>query len=173
MSSLPAPDTFHPRQDNISKRHIRSSLESLQSAFVNQVTAEPAEAKSVLVVAEARPGDDGEPHIGETRSVAVAMLETEVYHATNNEPRQVLVAKQCWRDNLGQNLESIEDIGVVHQWQFNEFFNQPGFQTETDLIVFALYSIAGGMGRPILSLARQCPSYRDEPCCITRRSFRA
>jgi hypothetical protein len=38
---------------------------------------------SVAVVAEKRPGYDGEPYIGEARTVAVAMLEAEIDHAAN------------------------------------------------------------------------------------------
>src|SRR6266851_5295156 len=90
-----SPDMSRPWHDDISERHIGSSLKTLQSALFDQFIAKPAESKSVLVVAETRSGDDGKPYIGETRSIAVAMLEAEIHHAANNERRQVLVAKQC------------------------------------------------------------------------------
>src|SRR5262245_57198648 len=144
-----------PWQDDISEGHIGSSLKTLQSAFFDEVIAEPTEAKPVLVVAEARPGYDGKPYIGEARPVAVAMLKAEVHHAANNERRQVLVAKQCRRHNLGQDVKSVEDIRVDHQGQVNEFLNLPASNLGPDSIVFALHLIAGRMRRPVSAAAAE------------------
>src|ERR1700728_3101859 len=106
---------FRPRHDDISEAHIGTGLEAVQSAFFDQFIAEPTELKSGLVVAEARSGDDAKPYIAETRGVAVAVLEAEVDHPANDEGSQVLIGKQCWGHNLGQNIESGEGVRIVHQ----------------------------------------------------------
>src|SRR5262249_7019976 len=134
-------DMSRPWQDDISEVHIGSSLVALQSAFFDQVITEPPEAKPVLVVAEARPGYDGKPYIGEARPVAVAILEAKVHQAACNERRQVLVAEQCGRRNLGQDVKSVEDISVGHQGQVNEFLDLPASYLGPDSVVFAHHFI--------------------------------
>ena len=59
-----------------------------------------------LIVAKARSGNHAKPDIGETRSVAVAVLEAEIDHPANHEGEQVRVGIQCGRSRLGQNIES-------------------------------------------------------------------
>ena len=51
------PDMSRPGQHDIAEVHIGPGLEARQSALFDQVIAELAEAKSGLVVAEARAGD--------------------------------------------------------------------------------------------------------------------
>ena len=54
------PDMSRPGQNDIAEVHIGPGLEARQSAFFNQVIAEPTEAISGLIVAEARAGDHAE-----------------------------------------------------------------------------------------------------------------
>src|SRR5690242_14953272 len=82
-----------PRYDHVCERHIGSCLIANQTTLLHQFVAKPPEAKSVLVFAETRPGYDGKPYIGKARTVTVAMLEAQVHHMTNNERKQILVAK--------------------------------------------------------------------------------
>src|SRR5215469_7894702 len=70
-------DMSRPWRDVISNDHIGSSLKALQSALFDQVIAEPTELRASLVVSEARSGDHSKVCIGNTRTVAVAPLETE------------------------------------------------------------------------------------------------
>src|ERR1700737_4476040 len=49
----PSPDMFGPGQNDIAKIHIDPGLETRQSAFFDQVIAEPADAVCRLIVAEA------------------------------------------------------------------------------------------------------------------------
>jgi len=142
-------DMFRPWHDDISEGHIGSSLKTLQSAFFDQVIAKPTEAKSVLVVTETRPGYDGEPYISEAGRVAVTVLEAEIHQAANNERRQVLVAKQCRRHNLGQDVHSVEEVPVGHQGQVDEFFDLSRSHHGPDSIVLAPYLVTGRMWRPI------------------------
>ena len=58
-------DMFCPRHDNVPKVHVRSSLIALQAALFYQFIAKPAETKTVLIVAETRSSDLGEPYISE------------------------------------------------------------------------------------------------------------
>src|SRR5262245_13241257 len=70
-------DMFRPWHDETCEAHISRGLEPLQSAF-DQFIAQPAESKALLVIAEARSGDDSEPYVAKARTVAITMLETEV-----------------------------------------------------------------------------------------------
>src|SRR5262249_34257172 len=72
------PDVSRPGQDDISERHIGSSLKTLQSAFLHQVVTKPSESRSGVVVAETGTCDDRKPHVSEARPVTVSMLETQI-----------------------------------------------------------------------------------------------
>src|ERR1700731_1441656 len=65
------PDMFRPGQNDIAKIRIGPGLETRQSAF-DQVTAEPAEAVCLLIVAEAGARDNAKERVGGARSVAIA-----------------------------------------------------------------------------------------------------
>src|SRR5262249_5033591 len=66
------PDMFRPRHHVASEDHTGPGLEALQAAFFDQLIAEPAEPKSVPVVAEVRSGYLPKPYIGDARPVAIA-----------------------------------------------------------------------------------------------------
>src|ERR1700731_5082330 len=67
-----SPDMSCPGQNDIAKVHIGPGLKTRQSAFFDQVIAEPTEAVRLLIVAEAGAGDDAKVGIGDARRVAVA-----------------------------------------------------------------------------------------------------
>ena len=108
-----------PGHDEISEVHVGPGLEALQPALFDQVIAELAEAKSGLVVAEARSGEHAEPYIGEARTVAVAALEAEIDRPADDQGKQVRIRKQCRRHELGQNIQSREGCRVAHQGQLD------------------------------------------------------
>ncbi len=71
----------------VAEDQIGPGLEALQPALFDQIIAELAEAKSGLVVAEVRPSDHAQHCIGEARAVAVAVLEAEIDHPTDDQGR--------------------------------------------------------------------------------------
>src|SRR6266478_7627945 len=73
-----SPDMFRPWDHVTSEDHVGPGLEALQATLFDQLIAEPAESKSVPVVAEVRSGYLTKPTVGNTRPVAVASLETEI-----------------------------------------------------------------------------------------------
>src|SRR5215469_9211224 len=115
----------------------------------DQFVAKPPAAKSVLVLAETRPGYDGKPYIGKARTVAVAMLEAQVHHMTNDERKQILVAVHCRRHGLGQHVQNVEDLRVGHQRQVNEFLDLPVSNQRPDSTIFAHYLVARRSRGPI------------------------
>ena len=58
-------DVPRPGHDEIAEGHVGTSLEAMQSAFVHQIVAEPAESEPGAVVAEMWPQDHAEPDISE------------------------------------------------------------------------------------------------------------
>src|SRR5258708_5806951 len=82
-----SPDMFRPRQDHIAEDTIGPGLEALQPALFHKLMAEPAESKSGLVVAEARPGDQAQHHISVARAVTIAVLEAEIDNPADDQRR--------------------------------------------------------------------------------------
>src|ERR1700687_2962019 len=97
-----------PRPDHTSEAHIGPALKALQSVPFDQVMAEPAEAVSRLIVAEARSGDHAKPNVGEARAVTVATLEAEIDRPTDDQGKQVRIRLQARRSELGQNIQRRE-----------------------------------------------------------------
>ncbi len=90
-----------PGHNNISEDQVDHSLETLQSALLHQLAAEPAEAIGGLVVAKARAGDHGKPCIGDARAMTVAMLKTEIDCLAGDEGSQVRIGEHGRRCDLG------------------------------------------------------------------------
>ena len=80
-----ASGVLRPRQHGRTHVHPDSSLVARQATFLDQVIAQLAEPKAVLVIVESRPGEHGKPDVGKTRRVAVAVLEAECHQAANDE----------------------------------------------------------------------------------------
>jgi len=91
------PDMFCPWQDMSSERQIGSGLKALQPTTLDKFIAEPTKSISGLVVAETRSGEHAQPHIRETRTVAVAVLEAEINRATDGKGKKVQVGEQSGR----------------------------------------------------------------------------
>jgi len=71
-------DVSRPGEDLNCKVIIGPGLETLQSAFFDQIIAELAEAKPGLVVTKARASDRAKPFKMGARTVAVAVLEAQI-----------------------------------------------------------------------------------------------
>src|SRR5262249_53701664 len=98
----------------------RPGLEALQPALFDQVIAEPAEAKSGLVVAEARSDHATKPFINEARALTVAALEAEIDNSTDDQASQVRIRIQGRHREFGQNIEGREGCRVAHQRQLDK-----------------------------------------------------
>ena len=138
-------DMSRPWQDDISERHIGSSLKTLQAAFFDQVISKPAESSSSLVVAEARSGDDRKPYVGKARPVAIAVLKTKVDHPADDNRKQILIGKQGRWHEFAQDVQSVEEVRVGYQRQVNELLDLPVSKLGPDSIVLAPRFIAGRM----------------------------
>jgi N-sulfoglucosamine sulfohydrolase len=66
-------------------RFLLESLVARQSAFLDQVVAKLAEPKAILVIIETRTREHGQPDVGKTRGVAVAVFEGESHQAANDK----------------------------------------------------------------------------------------
>src|SRR5258707_9372545 len=95
------PDMSCPREDLNRKVIIGPCLETLQSAFFDQIIAELAEAKPCLVVTEARAGDRAKPFKMGARTVAVAVLKAQIDCSAGDQRMQVEIRKECSRPELG------------------------------------------------------------------------
>ena len=82
-----------------------------------------AKSISSLIVAEMRSGDLGEPFVGDTGSIAVAVLDAKTNRLADRQASQVLVGLLSRRQNLNQNVDCGEGGGVLHQRQIDEVLN--------------------------------------------------
>src|SRR5215469_8676300 len=149
------PYVLRPWQDDISKRHIRPGLKTLQSTVFDQIITELTETESGLIVAETRSSYDGEPDITEARRVAITMFEAEINHSTNDKRIQVLVGKMCRRDDFSEDLHGIKDVGVGHQGQVNELLDPSASKLRPDTIIFSHYFLTGRVRRPLGAAAAE------------------
>jgi hypothetical protein len=73
------------------------------------------------------------------------VLKTKVDHPADDNRKQILIGKQGRWHEFGQDVQSVEQIRVCHQGQFNEFLYLPGSNEGPDSIVFTLCFVTGWM----------------------------
>ena len=126
-----------PREDVSSKLVINSGLGTPQSALLNQLIAELAEAKAAPIIAKTRTGDRANHHVGEGRAVAVAALDAEIDSSADDQASQVGLCVHSCGKYLGQNIQSRERGRVRHHGQIDEFLDRPTPKLRPDSIVFS------------------------------------
>src|SRR5580700_3548712 len=95
----------------------------MQTALFDQRIPEPAELETTLIIIEVGSGDHAKEYISEARSVAVAVLETEIHHPAGYKRKQITIGKQGRRQDLCQHILGCEGQRVAHQRQIDEFLN--------------------------------------------------
>src|SRR5215468_7848665 len=130
-------DMSRPWRDVIPKDHIGSSLKALQSTLFDQVIAEPTKLRASLVVAKARSRDHGKVYIGNTRTVAIASLETEIDRPAGKKGMKVRVRKQCRWKSLDQNVQRRQGRRIAHQGQLDELLDLAASELGPDLLEFS------------------------------------
>ncbi len=116
----PAGERLEPGHHHVAEDNVRARLVALQSALLDQIVTKPAETIAVLVIAEARPGERREEHIAEAGPIALAVFEAQVEHAAKNQRGQVLVEEECRGDDLGENVQHVQYVGVAGQRQIDQ-----------------------------------------------------
>ncbi len=77
------------------------------------------------------------------------------------------------RYDLGQHVENIEDAGVGHQWQVDEFFDLPASKLRPDAYVFTPGFVTCRMGRPVRSAAPEVfKAYLDDAIAPIQRGVK-
>src|SRR5580658_9944242 len=102
---------------------IGARLIAFQPASFDELKADMSKSKSSLVGAEMRSRNPGEPFVGDTGSIAVAVLDAETDRLADRQGSQVLVGLLSRRQNLNQNVDCGEGGGVFHQRQINDILN--------------------------------------------------
>src|ERR1700722_15306065 len=96
----------------------------MQTALFDQRIPEPAELETTLIIIEVGSSDHAKEHVSEARSVAVAVLKTEIHHPADYKRKQIRVGKQGRRRNLGQHILGYEGQRVAHQRQIDKLLNR-------------------------------------------------
>src|SRR5262249_39273606 len=130
-------DRSRPWRDVIANDHIGSSLKALQSTLLDQLITESTESRASLVVAEARSGYHGKVYIGDTRTVAVALLEAEIDCPAGDQGMKVRIREQCRWESLGQNVQRRQGRRIAHQGQLDELLDLAASQLGPDPRVFS------------------------------------
>ncbi len=118
-------DMSRPGEDVSSKLVIDPGLETPQSALLDQLITELAEAKTGPIIAKTRAGDRAKHYVREGRAVAVTALEAEIDCSTDDQASQVGLCVHSCSKHLGQNIQSREGGRVGHHGQINELLDRP------------------------------------------------
>src|SRR5258708_3099019 len=102
------PNVPGPWHNEIAECHVCSRLVTMQTALFDQRIPKPAELETSLVIIEVGSSDHAQEHISEARSVAVAVLETEIHHPADYERKQITVGKKGRRHDLGHHIQGCE-----------------------------------------------------------------
>jgi hypothetical protein len=144
------PDMSRPGHDAISKLHIGPGLETPQSASFDQVIAELAKTiYGAPMIGEAGTGDHGQPYIRAARSVAVAVLETEIDCSACDQGNQVSIRIHCRCSDLGQNVQRCQGCRVTHQRQIDQGLDRATPEPRPDTLVFMSCFLIRRMRRPV------------------------
>src|SRR6476646_6017509 len=87
------------------EHQVDAGFEAVQTTFIHQFEAEPAEAVPSLELAETSQ-QLAYPNITKGRCVTVPVVEAEVCHATGEEAGQILVGEPCRCLERREHIES-------------------------------------------------------------------
>src|SRR6201992_4180944 len=83
-----------------------------QPSLVNQVVAEPGEAKGGVVFAEVPSRDREEGFVRKARTVAVATYKTEIDHSADDQDVEIDVGERRRHCDLGQDVDGSQGFRV-------------------------------------------------------------
>src|SRR5215469_899830 len=93
--STAGPDMFCPWHNHTCEAHVGPALEALQFTLLDQFIAQLTETKAGLVVAESLARYRAKRCVGDTRTVAVAVLKAEIDHSTDDQRKKVRISIKC------------------------------------------------------------------------------
>src|SRR5580700_3577233 len=110
----------HPGNGHTSEMHKGPCLESIQPTLFHQIVTELTETKRCLIVVELESKYHCDAGIGEARSVAIAVLHAEIYHAKEDEIEQIWCEEPRRRQQLTHYVHGCARVRITHQRQINE-----------------------------------------------------
>src|SRR5260370_19325313 len=130
------------------EHQVDAGFEGVQTAFIHQIEAEPAEAVPGLELAETSQ-QLPDPNIAEGRCVAVPVVKAEVCHTTGKEAGQILVGKSCRCLERRKHIESCPAYGVLNWGEIGDILDRTGPEFPPHPLVFKLDLTARWMRRPV------------------------
>src|SRR3979490_618724 len=130
------------------EHEVHASFEAVQTTFLHQLEAEPAEAGPGFAPA-ATSAQLADPNIAERRCVAVPVVKAEVCHATGKEAWQILVGKPCRCLERREHIESCPTYGGLNCRALCEILDRTGPEFPPHPLVFEQNLIARRMRRPV------------------------
>jgi hypothetical protein len=109
-----------PGHDVVPDNQVDARLEAGQPTLLHQSEPELTETEPRPVIAAVRPQDHDELGIGQARSIAVPMLQTEVHHADEGKSKQMPIREQGRRQEPGEHVRGRVPIRLGHQRQINK-----------------------------------------------------
>src|ERR1700688_2920831 len=143
------------------EHQVDAGFESVQTAFIHQIEAEPAEAVPSLELAETSQ-QLADPNIAEGRCIAVPVVEAEVCHATGEEAGQILVGEPCRCLERREHIESCPAYPVFNWGQIGEIFDRSSPEFSPHSLVFEQDLVVRRVRRPVdVDTAEVVQAYLD------------
>ena len=131
------------------KDQVHAGAETVEPMLFHQVEPEPAEAKPGLVVPEVRPQHAAQPRISEARSVAVAVLQAEGRHPTDDEAEKIQVREQGRRGEDREHVHGRTPVRIAHQRQIEQRLDRARVEPLPQVVIFLPDVIRRRTQRPL------------------------
>ena len=142
-------DMRRPRHEEGAEAHVGPGLVTLEPALFDQLIAKPAELSCGLVLVEVSCRDQTEPYVGDTGSVAIAVLEAEIDLPARDQGMQVCIREECGGREPCQNVERRERRRIAHHGQIDQALDGAVSELRPDLFVFASHLLRRWVWRPV------------------------
>ena len=143
------PQVLRPVGHVDGKDQVHAGAETVEPMLFHQVEPEPAEAKPGLVVPEVRPQHAAQPRISEARSVAVAVLQAEGRHPTDDEAEKIQVREQGRRGEDREHVHGRTPVRIAHQRQIEQRLDRARVEPLPQVVIFLPDVIRRGTQRPV------------------------
>jgi hypothetical protein len=104
-------------------------------SWLDQIAPQPSEAVAGLELAEERPRQRAQLHVGDTGCITVTSFESQANSHAYSHCAEMKGGVEPRHRNPDQKIQSCQRIRVAHERQIGEIFNRASAQLGADAIV--------------------------------------
>src|SRR5258708_38490108 len=137
-----------PGKHSDSASEVHASFESVEALLLDEIETELPEVQTRSGVAKACPHDRVHEAIGVARSVAVAMLGTQVRHSQQGKALQIRVNKESRRREFREDLHRGSPVWIAHERQVEKRLGRSTVELRAQVRILSRDPFGFGMQRP-------------------------